>query len=1023
MVDQELFDGEVRTTIDDDENLSFRRADPATPGSRVISWSNFKTLLRTLFVWLGDVNQSIDGIKTFLKSPEVPDPVSDLQAVNFRTLNQAAAGSENKQNVSTSIVFGGEISINAGDNTKIDIEAGQAIIVDSYSTPDSPVFIKITWLKQIGISLINISSQLLTFIIVRDDGTGNPEFIQASQAQNTSDSRDAVELGLAVHTDLATISSVSSFSNQIHDVDLKILDFGSAFGRINKNGNIYTANGANLQIDKTSGRMFGVNVNYGINKKDPNYINSDPENALTFITVYGDGGTQVGQSNTIDTNNYNPLGEGGLVPIPLQLWSTQGIFFSPETGITTVHYGQFLYDSAKNAIDSWRRESYNIVPELTGVALRGVIAFRSGATDLSDPDQAKFIDPGSLGLLTNENIQTYSRYGEPVELINSMSSFNIDIELIESGGVIYAEVERENVGGNIDFVFNQREYTLNCTTGPGTGGKARIALIPGPSSTDTQTNWLYAIKSNDEAILQVSTTRPLGEFSYIYVCEVPSVAAFITDGARLEQRYNDSKSWGGRSSVQRTNEWIRTRRPEYEDGLIQSVSVDTGTSPDSIDYTQTPGEAWQKHLQSIPALQVSIDGIRIANHPTTPGLQVFNLNSVELLQDSSGSSLSGESFNWVIWASVGYKNNTNLWINLPEAADDSPSAAISKQNNGDRSIPKKYKSVGILVASLPFSHSPSGGGSYVNLASALLGLQVIDLRGKLPDSTSGGSGTSVVNEFLDSLFRIISNLSSFTAQFILDKLTTNRQYTLQNKSGTIAHLDDTTLINSTFDTGTTDANPGADAWRFNNATQSASTFIYINEEGGVNAKVITSHVETLKNGASLNIQCVDNTNKFAVISLNSDPVNASTYIKLPISIENFGSSDFEAGDRVTFDLLNVAGNSYDFSFALSDESSDLTTDNDSQVDVIRAQKIESITFAVNVAPTGSDILVDVLKNGSTVLTGPITLPAASDSVTIIAPQIIDTILSVGDEIKADITQIGATTAGQGAKIYFKTTLS
>lgn len=121
---------------------------------------------------------------------------------------------------------------------------------------------------------------------------------------------------------------------------------------------------------------------------------------------------------------------------------------------------------------------------------------------------------------------------------------------------------------------------------------------------------------------------------------------------------------------------------------------------------------------------------------------------------------------------------------------------------------------------------------------------------------------------------------------------------------------------------------------------------------------------------------------------------------------------------VTGDFVNT--DKYDLSFALSDEITDITTDNDGEIEVIRTQTIESITFAVNTAPTGSPILVDVLKNGSTILTGSITLPIGSKTVTVASPQINNIGLSVGDRLKADITQIGATVAGAGAKIYFKT---
>lgn len=85
MADQELFDGEIKTVIEDDENLSFRKPNPATAGSRVISWANFKTVLNSLYVSLTG-SQIINGIKQFISSPTVPDPTTDLQAVNLRTL-------------------------------------------------------------------------------------------------------------------------------------------------------------------------------------------------------------------------------------------------------------------------------------------------------------------------------------------------------------------------------------------------------------------------------------------------------------------------------------------------------------------------------------------------------------------------------------------------------------------------------------------------------------------------------------------------------------------------------------------------------------------------------------------------------------------------------------------------------------------------------------------------------------------------------------------------------------------------
>ena len=115
--------------------------------------------------------------------------------------------------------------------------------------------------------------------------------------------------------------------------------------------------------------------------------------------------------------------------------------------------------------------------------------------------------------------------------------------------------------------------------------------------------------------------------------------------------------------------------------------------------------------------------------------------------------------------------------------------------------------------------------------------------------------------------------------------------------------------------------------------------------------------------------------------------------------------------------LGISNPVYDFGFALSDEESDLTTDNESQDEIIRAQTLESITFFVNTAPAGSSIICEVYKNAGLIET--ITLTAGSTTVTVANTEA----LIVGDRVRATITQVGSTTAGAGAKINFKSNLT
>lgn len=109
---------------------------------------------------------------------------------------------------------------------------------------------------------------------------------------------------------------------------------------------------------------------------------------------------------------------------------------------------------------------------------------------------------------------------------------------------------------------------------------------------------------------------------------------------------------------------------------------------------------------------------------------------------------------------------------------------------------------------------------------------------------------------------------------------------------------------------------------------------------------------------------------------------------------------------------------YDMGYAMSDETSELTTDNDVRFVVTRNMTLQSITLVVETAPVGSAITVDVTQNGTTILTGLITIPAASTIVTITPPQIDTADLSANDIMVANTTAVGSGTAGTNMKIYF-----
>ena len=118
---------------------------------------------------------------------------------------------------------------------------------------------------------------------------------------------------------------------------------------------------------------------------------------------------------------------------------------------------------------------------------------------------------------------------------------------------------------------------------------------------------------------------------------------------------------------------------------------------------------------------------------------------------------------------------------------------------------------------------------------------------------------------------------------------------------------------------------------------------------------------------------------------------------------------------------------YPFQFAASQLLTDLVASGSDITASVRAPEdftIDStanrIMAAVNVAPTGSSIIVDILKNGTSIFSTTISIDATEKtSLTAATPYVLTSSsisFTKGDEITTLITQVGATVAGQSLTI-------
>lgn len=681
----------------------------------------------------------------------------------------------------TGIYYGGEITINGGDNTKVDVAAGLGFIVDSYTDPENTTVTKVTWSDKIGVAVTNIATQLVTVFHI--DSGGN--LIQGAAQATQEQLRDRIELGLALHTDLASVSLTQSAVEWLQD-PLKLRDLIFAMGvSLNISGNDYSANGTDLKVSKSAGSVFGPGTSYKDDKQNSNIQTTSSSAAPSMFVFYRGTPTNVSVSQDVPNNFYDPNGDGTLVAVPDGWFTVHRLYYNPPGDLTILQYGQYIYDSLKKAIDAADKEVFVRVPEITGAPARTLLAVQKGTTDLSDRTKAKFRNLGVYGDRNFESIQTFSQFAESVEIIDALSYQQQDITLLVDTGVIYLDTEAIG-GGDITYIFGQQEYDLDCTTGSGVGGKARVALTAG-TATNPQKNWIYTTRNGDVAQLQAATSEPTGEHAMLGTAVLPDVSTFTSRGAYGSRRWTQAKEVDGVGINATILRKLRDLAVGYLSGLTPVLSINAVPDPDEVDFTVSSGDVREVYDQTTDALQLSVDNALVVNDETTSYVVIDDLN--DITTDSTGATLQANNtyYQLVVAISTNTSGDTQLLINKPSGSYTTAQEAFNDVNGySSTTFPSEFETI-VLVCAFVLRYQTLSGGTYTNAASAF-GVDFIDLRGQVPGSASQGSGAAAVTEFSDGAFKVF-NAADATKELAFDvsgvTTATTRTVTIPDANGTM----------------------------------------------------------------------------------------------------------------------------------------------------------------------------------------------------------------------------------------------
>jgi len=296
-------------------------------------------------------------------------------SVNNIPISIAVQDSLNKKiNLPTGFLQGLQLSINV-DPTKFNIAAGYYVVTD-FTNLVQPVVKIITYPGATGLTPAYLATANSTYIAL--DINGN--VVSSAAPFTNADRRTLAIVGNVVHSNNTTINVTNEIKAPIVATTNQLHDFMRAIGFLNEEGNIYSPNGANLQINKSVGKIFGMGIN-SADYLNPHQLSIPTQTALTFAYRLR-GGTQYANTTLIDPNNYDNAGVLTSVPVGNR-WTIQRINLF-QSGLTRIQYGQTVYTSYNDAVTALPTQSFVTEQNIADNAVfRCYLIVQQGTTNLA----------------------------------------------------------------------------------------------------------------------------------------------------------------------------------------------------------------------------------------------------------------------------------------------------------------------------------------------------------------------------------------------------------------------------------------------------------------------------------------------------------------------------------------------------------------------------------------------------------------------------------------------------------------
>lgn len=419
------------------------------------------------------------------------------------------------QNVQNTGLLSGAI-ITQNTASSVDISAGVGYITD-YMDPENPMTQEVNFPGITNYTPVNIAVDGF-FSIGFDE---NFTIVEDPGAPSNQQLRDNIFVGgVQIISGVIIIISPDPLNLGYNGIQSAKDFITDVIGPANISGNIFTANGVNLQLDNSGGSIYAVGSNFRINTEVPDERVIPSSSPSTFLKVFrlADPSTAVindGAPTTFINPNLYDDGSGVLQSVPSNDFSVQVVYIVTDTSLV-VAYGQEIFNTLADAETALLNGSLlnQEKSPLGGLVRRLFLVIRQGTTDLTNTANAAFFNDGKFrtgGITTGGGTPGVTAPGGPITSVqfNNSGTFGGDAAFVWDGSVLTFS---QGIIGEINYSgegTNENLYIGDVVL-PGTIGNSNIVIgFDSVSTVDANTNFNIAIGKNVAPTLHNSSNNNL----------------------------------------------------------------------------------------------------------------------------------------------------------------------------------------------------------------------------------------------------------------------------------------------------------------------------------------------------------------------------------------------------------------------------------------------------------------------------------------------------------------------------------